>query len=92
MTPTDAALKEAETVTEHGDGDDGDGELDLEFIEDDAPAPLCTWSQDPDEHRRAYVVRLMADPQIDGYILTSNMDYVYQWLKTGKMPPRISKK
>lgn len=79
----DAALKEADAVTEHGDGDDGDDELDIEFIEDDAPAPLCTWSSDPDEHRRAYVVRLMADPNIAGYILVENMDAVYKWMKDG---------
>jgi len=82
----DAALKEAEeAVTEHGDGDDGDG-LDIEIVDDDAPAPLCTWTKNADEHRRAFVVRLMADSSVDGNILVKNMDAVCQWLKMGTIP------
>jgi hypothetical protein len=93
MSNKDAAVKEAdENVTEHGDGDDGDnGNLDIEFIEDDDPSPLCTWSTDPDEQCRAYVVRLMADPQYDGYILVSNMDAVYKWLRHGAIPQKNKK-
>lgn len=78
-------LPEGEAV--HGDGDDGDDELEIDVLGDE-PAPLCTWTKNVDEHRRAFVVRLMADPDLAGHILVSNMDAVCQWLKTGLVPKK----
>lgn len=40
--------------------------------------------QDIDEQRRAFVIYHMADSDIDGRVLVSNMDQVYRWLKSGE--------
>ena len=81
----ETALKADEPITKHGDGEDDDGELEIDVLTD-GPEALCTWTTDPDEHRRAYIIPLMADANIDGRILVGNMDLVYQWLKNGTVP------
>lgn len=53
---------------------------------------VCTWTNDVDEKRRAFVVSQMADPDVDGKTLVSNMHAVYEWLKTGMGPLQNSYK
>jgi hypothetical protein len=72
-----------------GDGDDGDGDLDLEVVPE--KEPLCSWSDDPDEHRRTFIFDRMNDAQIDGKILVENMQMVAEWLKTGTVPQPTKK-
>ena len=60
---------------------DGEHEnVDIEVVEPEYPM-----GQDIDEQRRAFVIFHMADPDIDGRVLVSNMDQVYRWLKSGEM-------
>ena len=66
-----------------GDGDDG-GEEGGDFQE--KKEILCSWSADPDEHRRVFVFDRMANSDIDGKILVENMNHVSQWLKDGSLP------
>lgn len=80
-------LDDAETVG--GDGEDGD--LEIEVL-DDAEYEICPWSKDPDEHRRAFIIREMASADIDGAIMVSNMDAVYRWLRDGSLPVVTKKK
>lgn len=68
-----------------GDGDDEEGDVEAEFIPDEAK-PLCTWSDDKDEHRRVFIFDKMADPDINGVTLVENMEAVCQWLKNGMVP------
>jgi hypothetical protein len=81
------ALKEEEErqepVSTLGDGDDGNGDDSTVTTENEK---LCTWSDDPDEHRRVFVFDKMADSQIDGRILVENMNHVSLWLKDGVLP------
>lgn len=74
----------AEPQYKDGDGDDGDdGEMpDIEF-----QPPLCVWSEDPEEHRRAFVFNLLSDPSHDPKLAIQSMDIYCQWLKTGAVPP-----
>ena len=55
-------------------------EVNIEVVEPEYPA-----GQDIDEQRRAFVMSHMADPDIDGRVLVSNMDQVYRWLKSGEV-------
>lgn len=68
---------------EHKDGDDG-GDDDLPEI--GFEPPLVVWSEDPEEHRRAFVFNLLADPSHDPRPAIQNMDLYCQWLKTGIVP------
>ncbi len=45
-----------------------------------------------DEIRRAFVLDLMADSEVDGKILVQNMEMVFQWLKGGTTPLNPDKK
>jgi len=84
--------KKDETIIQYadGDGDDGNGNnLERDFIE--RISPPCTWSDDPDEHRRVFILKLMADPDINGVILVENMDAVAKWLKDGTVPTRAKR-
>lgn len=44
-----------------------------------------------DEQRRAFVLKYMADAEIDGRIFVSNMAAVEQWLRDGTVPKDESK-
>ena len=68
----------------------GDDEVDAELWPDDNK-PLCTWSSDPDEHRRVFVFDKMADSDIAGHTLVENMDAVCKWLKDGTVPQKERK-
>jgi hypothetical protein len=46
----------------------------------------ATWTEDPDEKRRAFVVNQMASPEIDGATMVKNMHAVCEWLKSGVLP------
>jgi len=70
--------------SEFGDGDDGGDEIDAEFIP--AETDICTWTNDPEEKRRAFIANLMFDPNIGVTSLINNMHAVCDWLKTGKLP------
>ena len=82
-----------QTTPTFGDDDGGD-DLEVDFYPDSEKT--CTWSSDPDEHRRAFVFFHLSSPDIDGKILVKNMELVCQWLKTGATPdeqkvsPRLS--
>jgi hypothetical protein len=39
------------------------------------------WTDDQDEIRRAFILDVMADADIDGKVLVSNMQQVFDWLK-----------
>ena len=66
------------------DGGDGE-EVDADFyLSDDKP--ICTWSDDPEEHRRVFVFDRMNDSGVDGKILVQNMELINQWLKSGDAP------
>jgi hypothetical protein len=75
---------EARTVPILGDGDDDDGSEHGSNL--GITQPICTWTKDIDEHRRAFVIEKMADSNIDGKTMVKNMDSVYRWLKDGSMP------
>lgn len=72
--------QQTEAIPETGGGDDG-GETNVRILDDGKP--LCTWSEDADEHRRAFIIDRMADAEIDGQVLVWNMDAVFKWLKDG---------
>ncbi len=38
------------------------------------------WCEDKDEIRRAFIIDVMADADIDGKVLVSNMQVVFEWL------------
>ncbi len=38
------------------------------------------WCEDKDEIRRAFIIDVMADADIDGRVLVSNMQAVFEWL------------
>ena len=68
-----------------GDGDDGEGDLDLELVGEGDP-PMCYWSDNEDEHRRVFVFDRMATADIAGNILVENMNAVANWIKDGAPP------
>lgn len=80
-------VEDAETVG--GDGEDGGLEIEAGDGGDDYG--ICHWSKDPDEHRRAFIIREMATADIDGPIMVANMDAVYRWLRDGVLPPTKKK-
>lgn len=47
---------------------------------------VCTWTDDVDEKRRAFVVNQMSCGDIDGKVLVENMHAVCEWLKSGTLP------
>lgn len=47
---------------------------------------ICTWTDDVDEKRRAFIISTMAVAEIDGHVLVTNMEMVFQWLKSGALP------
>ena len=63
-------------------------------VQINAPSELdvCTWTNDVDEKRRAFVVNQMAYAEVDGKILVENMHAVYEWLRTGVLPARTNLK
>lgn len=66
------------------DGTDGDAE---ESSTDSGERTLTpAWTDDRDEHRRAFIVEKMADPNIQGDVLVKNMHAVCEWLRTGELP------
>jgi hypothetical protein len=67
----------------------GDDELDEAIdsvLEDAADAPMCTWSADDDEQCRAFIFSQLANAEIDGKALVTNMELVFQWMRHGKVP------
>ena len=57
-------------------------------VQINAPSELdvCTWTNDVDEKRRAFVINQMANCDVGGKIMVENMHAVYEWLKSGKLP------
>jgi hypothetical protein len=51
---------------------------------------VCTWTNDVDEKRRAFVVSQMAQADIEGPVLVKNMHAVAEWLKSGQIPEPTS--
>ena len=39
------------------------------------------WTDDPDEIRRAFIIDVMSDADIDGKVLVQNMQQVFEWLR-----------
>ena len=58
-------------------------EIGVQIIEP-SELDVCTWTNDVDEKRRAFVVNQMANSDVDGKVLVQNMHAVCEWLKTGK--------
>lgn len=54
--------------------------------------PQYFWTNDPDEQRRAFIIETMSDADIDGPVLVSNMEAVFQWLKNGTVSAPKAKK
>jgi hypothetical protein len=52
---------------------------------------VCTWTDDVDEKRRAFVINQMACADIDGEQLVKNMHAVCEWLKAGSLPEKSDK-
>jgi hypothetical protein len=46
------------------------------------------WTKDDDEKCRAFIFELMANSEIDGYVLVDNMDRVYHWMRFNKKLPK----
>jgi hypothetical protein len=75
------------------DEPEAETEEELTFEEDGGGMPDFVWfAGGPDEYRRAYILNLMAAPEIDGAILLRNMSMVEQWLKDGTMPATAPKR
>lgn len=51
---------------------------------------VCTWTDDADEKRRAFVVNQMSCGDIDGKVLVENMHAVCNWLKSGALPTTVA--
>jgi hypothetical protein len=50
-------------------------------------SPDFVWfAADCDEQRRAFIFKLMANPEIDAAILVQNMHKVETWLRSGTVP------
>jgi hypothetical protein len=43
------------------------------------------WADEP-QRLRAYVLDLLASPEIDGTVLATNCDIVWKWLTDGTLP------
>lgn len=69
-------------------GEDRIIEVDLEDDEEEVPpfTPICTWSDNEDEHRRAFIISHMGNSEIEGKVLVDNMQRVFEWLKLGAVP------
>lgn len=65
-------------------GDD-EPEIGVQIIEP-SEFDVCTWTDDVDEKRRAFVVNQMANADVDGKVLVENMHAVCDWLKSGALP------
>ena len=65
---------------------DKEPEIGVQIIEP-SELDVCTWTNDVDEKRRAFVVSQMANCDIEGPVLVQNMHAVCEWLKTGHPPP-----
>lgn len=63
-------------------------------VQINAPSDLdvCTWTSDVDEKRRAFVVNQMANCDVDGKVMVTNMHAVCEWLKSGALPTEELKK
>ena len=53
--------------------------------EESDPRPEAYFWAEGDEIRRAFIIDVMADADIDGKVLVDNMDAVFHWLKSGKV-------
>ena len=83
--PTGSASAEMSDVQTRTQDDDGDDELEVEFVPQ-SDLDVCTWTDDVDEKRRAFVVNQMANSDVDGRVLVENMHAVCEWLKSGHLP------
>ena len=52
---------------------------------------VCTWTNDVDEKRRAFVINQMAYAEVEGKFLVENMHAVCEWLRTGRLPVKLQK-
>ena len=59
----------------------------MEEEKDDKPDAYF-WAEDTDEIRRAFIIDVMSDADIDGGVLVDNMNTVFQWLKSGELPKK----
>jgi hypothetical protein len=73
----------------HSTIDDGhraeEPEIGVQIVEPNE-LDVCTWTDDVDEKRRAFVVNQMANSDVDGKVLVQNMHAVCEWLKSGALP------
>lgn len=67
-------------------------EVELEDDVEEVPpfTPICTWSDDVDEHRRAFVISHMGNAGIEGKILVENMEAAFKWLRGDPLPQKKS--
>lgn len=61
-----------------------DQKIDLELIKAD-----FQFVETDDQRLRCFIFENMADPQIMGNILVSNLEHIYQWIKTGAYDPDV---
>jgi hypothetical protein len=65
--------------------------------DEEKPSPAlgldaCTWTNEPDEKRRAFVVNNFPwDAQFKGKGQVRAMDRIFQWLKNGTVPEKKKK-
>ena len=79
-------VKMAPPVLGDGDGGDEDDEriANLNFNAG-GETPICTWSDEPDQKLKAFIVNLMANSDISGTILVENMERVFRWVRDGEV-------
>ena len=59
--------------------------------EESDPRPEAYFWAEGDEIRRAFIIDVMADADIDGKVLVENMDAIFHWLKSGELPKKVKK-
>ena len=76
-------IKMAPPVLGDGDGSDEDDEriANLTNFNAGGDTPICTWSDEPDQKLKAFIVNLMANSDISGTILVENMERVFRWVR-----------
>lgn len=74
---------------ETGQQGDGCGQEGEDKVADLDHYPIPLWAGSVDEMRRAWLIEMFANSDIDAKILIQNLDVVCRWLETGEIPETI---
>ena len=77
------AMNTATPILGDGDGDDDDQEIEFVPASD---TDIATWTDEPDEKRRAFLISTIVTADVDANIMVKNLDVYFQWMKTGDLP------